>query len=137
LYKDPRQAATQHPAFIPIDLQSFAQEAVRQTLKRTRDLRCALGEFLSEPKSAVWFEGLSAPQVLGAVRLDDKSKMLYDKDFVFINGESWRCRGADARVLRLLADHRCLDEYQIAKASNEVQQLLMSWIEAGWLKHTR
>jgi 50S ribosomal protein L16 3-hydroxylase len=96
-----------------------------------------LGEFLSEPKSAVWFEGLSAPQVLGAVRLDDKSKMLYDKDFVFINGESWRCRGADARVLRLLADHRCLDEYQIAKASNEVQQLLMSWIEAGWLKHTR
>jgi 50S ribosomal protein L16 3-hydroxylase len=137
LYKDPRQAATQHPALIPIDLQSFAQEAVRQTLKRTRDLHCALGEFLSEPKSAVWFEGLSAPQVLGAVRLDDKSKMLYDKDFVFINGESWRCRGADARVLRLLADHRCLDEYQIAKASNEVQQLLMSWIEAGWLKHTR
>ena len=133
LYKDPRQAATTHPARIPTELQSFAQAAVRQALKRQSDVHCALGEFLSEPKSAVWFEAQPAPRSLGAVRLDDKSKMLYDKDFVFMNGESWRCQGADARCLRRLADQRCLDEYQIAKASEEVRHLLMEWIEAGWL----
>jgi len=134
LYKDPRQTSTRHPARIPADLQSFAQVAVRQALKRTRDVHCALGELLSEPKSAVWFEGRPSPRVLGALRLDDKSKMLYDKDFVFMNGESWLCRGADARVLRLLADTRSLDEYQIAKASDEVQNLVRSWLEAGWLQ---
>jgi 50S ribosomal protein L16 3-hydroxylase len=70
------------------------------------------------------------------VRLDDKSKMLYDKDFVYMNGESWRCRGADARWLRRLADQRGLNEYEIHRASEEVHQLLLSWVESGWLHTT-
>ena len=133
LYKDPRQAAAIHPAQIPLDLQNFAFEALQKALKRQSDVRCALGEFLSEPKSAVWFEAQTAPPNLGAVRLDDKSKMLYDKDFVFMNGESWRCKGADARCLHRLADKRALDEYQIAKASDEVRHLLVSWLDSGWI----
>ena len=133
LYKDPRQAAATHPALIPLGLQSFALEAVQKAMKRQSDVRCALGEFLSEPKSDVWFEAQPAPDQSGAVRLDDKSKMLYDQDFVFMNGESWRCQGADARCLRRLADKRALDEYQIAKASDEVRLLLVSWLEAGWI----
>jgi 50S ribosomal protein L16 3-hydroxylase len=92
-----------------------------------------LGEFLSEPKSSVWFETQPTPHQLGAVRLDDKSKMLYDKDFVFINGESWRCRGADARALRQLADQRSLNAYQMANAPEQVRDLLLSWLQAGWL----
>jgi 50S ribosomal protein L16 3-hydroxylase len=137
LYKDPRQPAAQHPAMIPLALQSFAQKAVQQALKRQSDVRCALGEFLSEPKSSVWFEPQPIPHQLGAVRLDDKSKMLYDKDFVFINGESWRCRGVDARALRQLADQRSLNAYQIANAPEQVRDLLLSWLQAGWLKATR
>ena len=133
LYKDPRQAAAKHPALIPRNLQNFAQDAVRQTLERTKAVHCALGEFLSEPKSSVWFEAQSVPRSLRGVRLDDKSKMLYDKDYVFVNGESWRCQGADARFLRRLADRRYVDEYEIAKASEEVQHLLMEWIESGWM----
>ena len=135
LYKDPRQTATKHPALIPLALQSFAQTAVQQALKRQSDVRCALGEFLSEPKSSVWFESQATPHQLGAVRLDDKSKMLYDKDFVYMNGESWRCQGADARCLRRLADQRGLNEYEMRRASEEVQQLLLSWVASGWL-HT-
>jgi 50S ribosomal protein L16 3-hydroxylase len=135
LYKDPHQTATKHPALIPLALQSFAQTAVQQALKRQSDVRCALGEFLSEPKSSVWFETQSTPHQLGAVRLDDKSKMLYDKDFVYMNGESWRCQGADARCLRRLADQRCLNEYEMRRASEEVHQLLLAWVASGWL-HT-
>ena len=137
LYKDLRQPAAQHPAMIPLALQSFAQTAVQQALKRQSDVRCALGEFLSEPKSSVWFETQPIPHQLGAVRLDDKSKMLYDKDFVFINGESWRCRGADARALRQLADQRSLNAYQMANAPDQVRDLLLSWLQAGWLHASR
>jgi 50S ribosomal protein L16 3-hydroxylase len=133
LYKDPRQIATKHPALIPLALQSFAQTAVQQALKRQSDVRCALGEFLSEPKSSVWFEAQPLPHRLGAVRLDNKSKMLYDKDFIFMNGESWRCKGSDARCLRYLADRRSLDRHQTANASVEVQHLLMNWIGSGWI----
>jgi len=132
-YKDPRQAATQQPAMIPVALQKFAQTAVQQALKRQSDVRCALGEFLSEPKSSVWFETQALPHQLGALRLDDKTKMLYDRDFVFINGESWRCRASDARVLRQLADKRCLNEDQMTNASLQVRELLQSWLQAGWL----
>jgi 50S ribosomal protein L16 3-hydroxylase len=59
--------------------------------------------------------------------------MLYDQDFVFINGESWRCKGQDARLLRQLADRRRLDSSDIQDASPKVRQLLMEWLEAGWL----
>ena len=65
LYKDPRQPAAQHPAMIPLALQSFAQTAVQQALKRQSDVRCALGEFLSEPKSSVGFETQPTPHQPG------------------------------------------------------------------------
>lgn len=136
LYKDPRQTATQHPGLIPTELQRFAQKAIQMAVKGNRDVHCALGEFLSEPKSSVWFDPQPAPRRWAAVRLDDKSKMLYDKEFVFINGESWRCQGADARCLKRLADKRLLDAHQTAHASVEVKQLLMTWIQAGWLHAT-
>ena len=133
-YADPRQTATEHAAQIPAALQAFAHQAVLQALQHPGDLNCVLGEFLSEPKSQVWFEAQSVPRQLGAVRLDRKSKMLYDDEFVFINGESWRCQGADAKWLRLLADQRSLAANQVLKASTRLQTLLKDWLAAGWLQ---
>jgi 50S ribosomal protein L16 3-hydroxylase len=133
-YADPQQTATAHAAQIPTALQQFANKAVLQALKHPGDLNCALGEFLSEPKARVWFEGQAVPRTLKGLRLDRKTKMLYDQDFVFINGESWRCKGADAKYLRLLADERNLDAAQVAKTSPTLNNLLKDWLEAGWLQ---
>jgi len=133
-YADPKQTATVHAAQIPAALQQFAHKAVLQALKHPGDLNCALGEFLSEPKARVWFEGQAVPRTLKGLRLDRKTKMLYDQDFVFINGESWRCKGADAKYLRLLADERSLDAAQVAKTSPTLNNLLKDWLEAGWLQ---
>jgi 50S ribosomal protein L16 3-hydroxylase len=68
----------------------------------------------------------------GAV-LDRKTKMLYDERSVFVNGESWRCAGADAKTLRQLADQRRLSAAHIERASESVKALLHDWLEAGWL----
>ncbi len=133
-YADPRQTATNHPAAIPAALQKFALKAVLQAVQHPGDLHCALGELLSEPKSQVWFEAQSVPRTLKGVRLNRKSKMLYDDEFVFINGESWRCKGADAKYLRRLADERRLGAEQVASVSEPLQNLLRDWLAAGWLE---
>jgi len=132
-YQDPDQLPTRHPAQIPAALQAFARHSVMQLSQRDADIRCALGEWLSEPKSQVWFDSQPPPRLLMGVRLDRKTQMLYDQDFVFVNGESWRCRGKDASVLRQLADQRQLSKAEVHAAPPKVRECLLSWWEAGWL----
>ena len=60
--------------------------------------------------------------------------MMYDAHHVFINGESFRAGGADARLMRQLADQRELPSHVVAKASTDAQSLLAEWFEAGWLR---
>ena len=131
-YSDPFQSATVHPAQIPSQLQKFAIDSLQQKLGKEKDIFCALGEWLSEPKPEVWFESQARPDSIKGVRLDKKSKMLYDKDCVFLNGESWHCKGDDALVLRKFADQRLLSSADLAVAAPEVLQLITDWVQAGW-----
>lgn len=133
LYKDPKQPATATPGLIPEALQAFAAEAVAKALKDPAALRSALGEVLTEPKPRVWFQaGEPLPQGVG-VRLDPRTRMVYDEKRVFANGESWVAAGKDARHLRLLADRRQLAAADVAKASPALRELLDQWAEDGWL----
>lgn len=133
LYQDPRQEATATPARIPEGLQGFASRAIERLLREPHGLMSALGEVLTEPKPQVWFEaGAPLPPGCG-VRLDAKTRMMYDERCVYTNGESWRTAGKDARVLRELADQRSLSARTVAGASDELQDLLKQWAEDGWL----
>ncbi len=132
-YQDPDQLPTTQPAQIPAALQAFARHSVMQMTQRDADIRCALGEWLSEPKSQVWFDSQPRPRQLKGVCLDRKTQMLYDQDFVFVNGESWRCKGKDGRLLRQLADQRYLSAADVQTASVHVRDALLDWWEAGWL----
>ena len=133
LYKDPSQAATTEPGRMPADLQAFALEAVTRALRDPLQLHAALGEILTEPKPKVWFElGDTLPDGVGVV-LDARTRMMYDDKHLFANGESWRAAGADARLLRRLADARSLSARDVASASPEARELLDQWAEDGWL----
>ena len=57
LYRDPGQGAQIHAAKIPPDLAQFAQAALEKALNDPLAIERALGEYLTEPKSQVWFEG--------------------------------------------------------------------------------
>lgn len=132
LYKDPKQPATAAPGQIPQALQAFALEAVMKALKDPSALHSALGEVLSEPKPRVWFQaGEPLPDGVG-VRLDPRTRMVYDEKRVFANGESWLAAGKDARQLRLLADRRALSASEVAKVSPVLRELLDQWVEDGW-----
>ena len=133
LYQDPKQTATKNPGLIPEALQKFTADAVARLIKDEAGLQSALGEILTEPKPRVWFQpGEPLSDGVG-VKLDPRTRMMYDGQRVFANGESWRAGGKDARHLRELADLRCLPAETVAKVSEAVRELLDQWAEDGWL----
>jgi len=134
LYADASQPATQRPGEVPARLQRFAARAVAQALRDPLALPRALGETLSEPKPQVWFDAGGALPAGAGVRLDARTRMLYDARHVFINGESYRAAGLDARLLRQLADQRELAAPAVARLGADAQACLGQWAEAGWVR---
>jgi 50S ribosomal protein L16 3-hydroxylase len=140
MYRDSAQAATDTPAAIPARLLGFATQAVLDALKDPLALACALGESITEPKSSTYFEppidggsfGSSASSQQ-TIQLDRRTRMMYDKHHVFMNGESYRARGADATLMRRLADRRELSAKDLWAASSQALDLLGDWHAEGWL----
>lgn len=135
LYRDPRQPATGEPGRIPVALQAFAAAAVARLLADAGSLECALGEVLSEPKRGVWFDSAEPDDTAKSegVHLDQRTRMIYDDRHIFINGESFRAAGRDARLMRRLADRRALAAREVESLSPPARQLLADWLAAGWL----
>ncbi|AVQ79608.1 MULTISPECIES: JmjC domain-containing protein [unclassified Variovorax] len=133
-YRDPTQPAVDNPAQMPAALQGFARKAVEAALRDADAVDRALGESLTEPKANVWFgEGSQAPGNMQRVVLDRRTRMLYDTRHIYINGESFRAGGADATLMRRLADQRALGPRELGRASEGALALLADWSEAGWL----
>lgn len=132
VYRDPQQEAVTHPGAIPPGLHEFARAALARALAQPLALERALGEYLSEPKANVWFEPGPEGEMLQALRLDKRTRMLYDDKHIFINGESYRASGRDATLMRRLADARRLSSKELARASDEALELIASWCDAGW-----
>jgi 50S ribosomal protein L16 3-hydroxylase len=139
LYTDKDQAATATPAEIPASLAVFAREALTRAIGNEVDLQIHLGEYLTEPKPDVWFEALDASAAkkiswskIKTIELNAATRMMFDAKHIFINGESFAASGADAKLMRLLANERALQTADLAKASSDAQELVIEWISAGW-----
>ena len=136
MYRDPGQPAVESPGGIPPGMMDFARDALQAVLNDPVELQCLLGEYLSEPKANVWFEAESKGTgrlVTGAVALDRRTRMMFDEQHIFINGESYRGSGRDAQLMRRLADERRLAAGELARASQGARQLMTDWRDAGWL----
>jgi 50S ribosomal protein L16 3-hydroxylase len=133
LYKDPKQAAVDHSAAIPEEMLVFARDALGTALRNPQALARALGEYLTEPKASVGFEKGDLLAEIGALRLDRRTRMLYDSDHIFINGESFLASGRDAQRMRALADDRHLSEIDARRLGKYAKALALDWVDAGWL----
>jgi 50S ribosomal protein L16 3-hydroxylase len=140
LYRDPDQLAVDQPAEIPARMLEFAQDALQDALQDSQALARGLGEYMTEPKPNVWFEARVASagdvQTLKAqgIRLDRRTRMMFDAHHVFINGESFTASGRDATLMRSLANTRCLSAREVGKLSAQALALLAAWWAAGWLQ---
>jgi len=137
LYRDPSQPATDTPGRIPSTMLEFTKEAVAKLAENPKALAVALGEWLSEPKPMVAFDDGDVLHDDADLVLDQRTRMLYDDEHVYINGESFRAGGQDAMLMRQLADQRRLAASQWLRASDEARQLIAEWTDAGWMHSAR
>ena len=134
VYADRGQRAVSDPGRVPAALVTFGAAALRRVMADPLAVERALGEWLTEPKDKVWFDpAAETPAAQGAVRLDARTRMLYDAHHVFVNGESWRAAGRDAALLQRLADRRRLTAAERARLSPGAQGILQDWLDDGWL----
>jgi 50S ribosomal protein L16 3-hydroxylase len=133
IYRDPDQPAVSGSGEIPEGLLQFAKDALAAALKDPLALQRSLGEIMTEPKAHVWFHGNQEFEQGVGVRLDRRTRMMYDAKHVFINGESFRAAGSDAKRMRKLADTRELTAAEVEKLSEPARELLAQWGEDGWL----
>jgi 50S ribosomal protein L16 3-hydroxylase len=134
-YRDVRQEATVRPGALPAALRAFARQAVARALRQHGAVDRALGEWLTEPKSQVFFDR-AAGAVLhehAAVVLDRRTRMAYVDRQVFINGESFTAGGRDAALVRRLADARQLPASEVSRLSPGARALIAEWLVAGWM----
>ena len=128
------------PGRIPEAMLAFARDGLDRLLRQPDLLPMLLGEALTEPKPNVWFEAaepetFEQTATFGAgVALDRRTRMMYDERHVFINGESFRASGRDARLMRQLADTRRLGAAELQALSAPAQELRTDWRLAGWLQ---
>lgn len=146
-YRDPGQAAVSRPGEVPEAMLEFAREAVTRALRDPAQLAMALGEVLTEPKPNVWFDSPAVDSqeragsgagggFTGAVTLDRRTRMMYDAHHIFINGESYRASGRDARLMHMLADERHLKASDVGKLGEGALDLLGQWKDCGWVHDT-
>ena len=136
LYRDAQQPATATPAAVPAALQDFARAALQRLWADADAVPRVLGAWLTEPKPRVWFDppADAGNNTAGAVRLDPRTRMLYDARHVFINGEALRAAGRDARTMRQLADLRALSAADRKRLSPAAAAVLAGWLAAGWVR---
>ena len=133
LYRQPARGATATPGALPAELAAFARAALLRRIHEPRALARLLGEWATEPKPQVWFEpGLPLPPGQ-AIVLHRRTRMMYDGDHIFINGEAFEAGGRDAVLMRALADQRRLSEREVARLGTQATTLLQDWAAAGWV----
>jgi 50S ribosomal protein L16 3-hydroxylase len=133
LYADKAQEATAAPGQFPPALQAFAQQAIQKAMQDKRLLEQLVGEYLTDPKLSVYFEEGRLPKNWQSIRLARATRMSYDAKHIFINGQSFRCAGADMRILRRLADERALLATDLRASSAQLMPAIGEFSKEGWL----
>jgi len=147
LYTDPNQPATKDPALVLDELIKVIQNKLNRIHWSKSDVSCTLAAVLSEPKPQVVFTPptplLSFAEFKKALRtqgleLSPLSKALYDKDFLYLNGESMSDSEAeDWDFWCHLAQNHTLPAAMASRLASLLDHPDNPWFEAyqsGWLQ---
>lgn len=142
-YRDPQLRPTRRPGRLPAEMRTAALQALGRIRPTARDAARALLAHLSEPKPNVVFDRparpLDAARFAAAarergLRLDARTRMLYDGADAAINGECFELADRrSAAMLRALADRRALEGRSLRALDSTLLARLHEWYVAGWL----
>ena len=138
-------APTQQPAEIPGWLVQQMTQALEKLRPTAADIEAFLGEYLSEPKPSVFFtppaQRLTPATFLkqiakNGLRLDAKSRLLYDRQNIYFNGIALHATGREKTLLRELANTHRLQPSSCAACGQlpALQAQLFEWYQAGYLR---
>ncbi|MBC7945169.1 MAG: cupin domain-containing protein [Burkholderiales bacterium] len=139
MYQDADLKPQQHPARIARDMQRRISSMLEAISWSADDVHAFIGQFLTEPGNDVFFEALVRPMSSKrwaaamhqhGVHLDLKTRMLFDADTVYINGESCKPTSGFA-ALKQLADRRELAPGLILEKDSPM--LLYEWYRAAYI----
>jgi len=137
-HSDGGRKPTRSPARVERALQSYAIATLGRLIWDERGVARFLGSYLSEPKSGVvftphrrvGFARFARGAARRGLRLDSRTRLLYDEHSLFINGEALAWPARDRRILRRLADARRLDATEIEE---HIPSLVHHWLPDGFI----
>jgi 50S ribosomal protein L16 3-hydroxylase len=141
-YADPDLQPSRRPAEIGQPMLSRVARQLNEIQFSAADIAIFLGEFLSEPKPHVFFDRPSRVRSYSSftkaaakhgIRLSRKSKMLYQGNRLFMNGESFIVSRPDQKLLHALANSRELAGTIIAAGTENALEALYAWYRDGWV----
>lgn len=141
-YKDAGTPATDQPALLPEALANAALAAVRKVRFDQNLASRFLGQWLTEPSRAAWFDPQENPPDLtlqtpdsGMLVLDRCTRLMYREKWLFVNGEV-AGTPASALLRRLANERRLTCSAALAKrlAPGE-KEVLTEWLTDGWLHY--
>lgn len=139
VYADPDLTYGGHAGRIPEMMMGGLKAMIGRIRWDDADMEDFIGRYLSEPKPTVFFDPPERPMSLArfsaqlakkGVRLDARSRMLYQGRAVYMNGERIEAERGLAAPLRRLADQRSLPP---GDYDDMVAFLLHEWYCAGYL----
>ena len=140
-YADPDLRPTQNPARIDAAMQRRIVRALAAIRWDAKEVGRFLGRHLTEPKPGVVFAAhprasrARFAQAIGrrGIRLDARTRMLYDDARYYVNGEDAPLPAVDRDALRSLADRRMLATAECRALAPETIDLLHRWHRHGFL----
>lgn len=139
-YADPDLAPVHEPARIGASMLARCASMLDSIRWDRAMVARFLGCHLTEPKPTVVFDApirtlplarFAALASRRGVRLDRRSKFLYDHDALYVNGEAIRWPRGDAAPLKRLANARCLAGSDVHGA--QLLRLLHLWYHDGYV----
>ena len=150
---DTSRAPSKTPAALPNDLRAAYSEWLLSWRPSQQQIDQFLGEHLSEPRANVVFDqptskARSKPSSMqdfinqacqNGLYLHRSSRALYDKNHLFLNGETYMSR---SKLIRVFFNQRYLNPIQLSSNTGEDTNnravaadwdLLLEWCANGWL----
>jgi 50S ribosomal protein L16 3-hydroxylase len=139
-YRDPHLKPQRHAGAIGSDMLRQIKSMLESIRWTDADIERCLGAYLTEPRAGVVFArarraseqrfaGLASAR---GVRLALPTRMLTCGALVFMNGEACAAPATAKKVLRALADTRCLPRQTRISAAGRA--LLYQWYRAGYIE---
>jgi 50S ribosomal protein L16 3-hydroxylase len=141
-YADPHLAPVRAPAEIAPAMRARCLQMLEGVAWDRATASRFVGCFFTEPKPHVGFDPPVRPLSAAAFRsqaarrgvhVDRRAQLLYDRDFLYINGAAvtWPANGAG--LLRSLADGRVLRPRDAAGMRPEAAAILYNWYRDGYV----